>query len=880
MTDSFPDRSRRRALRGAWAVVALVLGAGGGLSCGSSSPLILDGGAGKTGSDARVDRTVSGSGGTVGSDGPTATDAAIDLGRDQQLAGIGATCSVSGDCAGGHCFDGVCCQQDCSGACHTCALAGSIGTCMLADVGTDPRDDCDDEGSASCGFDGTCDGSGACRKYPTGIVCKQPSCSASTLTLAFRCTGGVCTATSGQPCDPYVCSTGTTCANTCTTNADCTPPNICNNGSCGKRPLGGTCATSDDCNSGICQQGVCCSTACTGTCRSCALPGSEGACTNVPERQDPLNQCSDTGTASCGTDGTCDGAGACRFYAKGTTCRAVAGACDVAETCAGGGAPCPADGFLSGNVCRAAGGICDFAETCSGTSAACPPDALVPAGTVCRQLAGLCDVAETCTGTSVACPPEAFAPATMVCRAAAGICDVAETCTGNAAACPTDQFANGTVCRGVAGDCDTPETCNGTAAACPADAFLALGTVCRMAAGVCDVAETCSGTNPACPPDGLRPMGTVCRGAADVCDVAESCSGTTPACPPDGFASAATVCRVAASVCDVAENCTGSTPGCPTDAVVAVGSVVCRAAAGGCDVAESCDGVANICPIDVMAPTPTAPTNLAAARGNNQATLTWTAVSGATSYTIGRSTVSGGPYTTVGTATAPLFAATGLTNGTTFFFVVSATTVGPGCVSPNSAQAAVIPSACLGVYCDDFEADTVGTQASGWARVGGSAGDWQVTAAGTKFFSQVGANSSTFRAAFSSGAPGAPWSGATSVSADVQLNLLGISGQAALLCVRFVDISNFYCAALSPAGIQIQTKVNGNAVNSAIFAQSINTGSIQQVKLSLSAAGVLTVTLNNSVGGSLTPTALANGFVAVATTSVEASFDTIVVTQP
>ena len=56
--------------------------------------------------------------------------------------------------------------------------------------------------------------------------------------------------------------------------------------------------------------------------------------------------------------------------------------------------------------------------------------------------------------------------------------------------------------------------------------------------------------------------------------------------------------------------------------------------------------------------------------------------SGATSYTIGRSTVSGGPYATVGTATSPTFLANGLTNGTTFFFVVSATTVGPGCVSP------------------------------------------------------------------------------------------------------------------------------------------------------------------------------------------------------
>ena len=93
--------------RGVWAVVALVLGAGGGLSCGSSSPLMLDGGAGRTGADAPVDRTVSGSGGAVGSDGPAALDAAIDIGGDQQRAGIGETCSVAGDCASGFCVDKV-----------------------------------------------------------------------------------------------------------------------------------------------------------------------------------------------------------------------------------------------------------------------------------------------------------------------------------------------------------------------------------------------------------------------------------------------------------------------------------------------------------------------------------------------------------------------------------------------------------------------------------------------------------------------------------------------------------------------------------------------------------------------------------------------------
>jgi uncharacterized repeat protein (TIGR03803 family) len=52
--------------------------------------------------------------------------------------------------------------------------------------------------------------------------------------------------------------------------------------------------------------------------------------------------------------------------------------------------------------------------------------------------------------------------------------------------------------------------------------------------------------------------------------------------------------------------------------------------------------------------------------------LGWTAASGATSYNVKSATVSGGPYTTITNVTATSFVNSGLANGTTYYYVVSA----------------------------------------------------------------------------------------------------------------------------------------------------------------------------------------------------------------
>lgn len=86
-----------------------------------------------------------------------------------------------------------------------------------------------------------------------------------------------------------------------------------------------------------------------------------------------------------------------------------------------------------------------------------------------------------------------------------------------------------------------------------------------------------------------------------------------------------------------------------------------------------------------------APTGLAGAPASSGANLTWNPVAGATHYRVKRSTTSGGPYTTIAsTLLAPSHGDTGLTNGTTYFYVVSA--FNGSIESANSAQISIVPA--------------------------------------------------------------------------------------------------------------------------------------------------------------------------------------------
>jgi hypothetical protein len=88
---------------------------------------------------------------------------------------------------------------------------------------------------------------------------------------------------------------------------------------------------------------------------------------------------------------------------------------------------------------------------------------------------------------------------------------------------------------------------------------------------------------------------------------------------------------------------------------------------------------------------PAAPTGLAATTGNGQVALTWNSVAGATTYSVYRGTTAGGETLLQSGLTVTTFTSNGLTNGTTYFYQVTAT--GAGGESGRSNEASATPQA-------------------------------------------------------------------------------------------------------------------------------------------------------------------------------------------
>jgi hypothetical protein len=513
----------RRALRAA--VLALVAVAAFGCSGGAQHRTLTD--------DAAVSM-----------DAPVTSDGKIDDGgggdhpSDMGTTGLdnGQTCEVSSDCLSNHCVDGICCDKACTDACYTCGRTDHVGTCQPAELGSDPGDRCPTEAAATCGKTGVCDGNGTCQLYPTGARCSDAGCAGSTLTTAGTCDGaGHCNTEAPQSCAPYQCDSNGQCRTNCTDSAtECTTGNLCTMNSCGKLPPGGTCTADTDCASGICAQGVCCATTCTGTCKSCALSGSAGTCKNVPLMQDPLGQCADSGADSCGTDGYCDGNGACHKYAAGTACGASscttgsqtsAGMCDGAGVCQAG----------TTKACEPY--VCGTAGTClakCAKDADCAPN-YVCAGTICdkKPNGAVCSAGSECTSTHCeqgVCCNVGCSGTCMSCSLTGTVGTCSPIAAGTAPAVATQCPA------APASSCGNDGTCNG-AGACRQHVA---GTICLAAAcagstltqaSTCDGAGLCrAGVTTMCDPFkcGTGACKVTCSGSTDcvapnTCDASGSC---------------------------------------------------------------------------------------------------------------------------------------------------------------------------------------------------------------------------------------------------------------------------------------------------------------------------------------------------------------------
>jgi hypothetical protein len=156
---------------------------------------------------------------------------------------LGTSCGDKTECDSGFCSQGVCCSVDCAGGCLSCALPGSEGACMPLTAGAKPADAtaCVATDATTCGLDGTCDGAGHCRNFPTGTICSAASCSTSTLRGAGTCDGKAhCMTPADATCGGFTCASATACKTTCATNVDCqapsvccTTPTVCGSASCG-----------------------------------------------------------------------------------------------------------------------------------------------------------------------------------------------------------------------------------------------------------------------------------------------------------------------------------------------------------------------------------------------------------------------------------------------------------------------------------------------------------------------------------------------------------------------------------------------------------------------------------------------------------------------
>ncbi|MBX3275545.1 MAG: DUF4215 domain-containing protein [Sandaracinaceae bacterium] len=322
------------------------------------------------------------------------------------LQAQGTSCSSGAQCGTGHCINGVCCNNGCTGppaACYACNLAGSVGTCSPRPAGT-----------ACC---------------PTGYSWNGSSC-----VVSNACAAGTADCVAIATCVP-----GGGSAFTCT----CPHAGYQGNG----RTSGSGCTNIDECASNPCapfgaggQDGMGCTERALGswsppgyTCTCQPGYDSNGTtCTLEDECSAGLDDCHPVAVCADPTDAPGDFTCTCPSGYTGTGHGAL-GCADVNE-CALGLDDCHANATCT-NTIGSFTCACNTGYTGNGRACADIDECLDPV------FFGMCDVNSTCNNL----------PGSFECR-----CNTGWRGDGLVACADVDECAEGSH------DCDPNATCGNT----------------------------------------------------------------------------------------------------------------------------------------------------------------------------------------------------------------------------------------------------------------------------------------------------------------------------------------------------------------------------------------------------------------------------------
>jgi hypothetical protein len=191
---------------------------------------------------------------------------------------------------------------------------------------------------------------------------------------------------------------------------------------------GAPCRFDTDCHFGHCVEGVCCESVCAAQCMSCLAANTsqaDGKCALVRTGLPHASDCLASDPSTCGLDGKCDGAGACRRFAAGTSCSP--------ETCSDSGT---ISNYTPTRMCDGAGTcISAPANTCGGTYRC--------NGTKCKTTcAGPadCTAGAYCSGTSCMTKKAEGAVCSAAVECSSGVCG--GRCCASGCSCPQPSGAN------------------------------------------------------------------------------------------------------------------------------------------------------------------------------------------------------------------------------------------------------------------------------------------------------------------------------------------------------------------------------------------------------------------------------------------------------